>query len=69
MKAIKISVTLQEELVDEILSELGANSVREAVTFLKMLLNTMLRKEGFSNKEVNEILSFVDMEVVEDDNT
>ena len=46
----------------------GANSVREAVTFLKMLLNTMLRKEGFSNKEVNEILSF-DMEVVEDDNT
>lgn len=67
-KKVKISVTLKEELVDELVEMTGADSVEEAVKFLKMLLKTMLRKEGLNDEEVNEIMSF-DMEVVEDDNT
>ena len=46
----------------------GADSVEDAVKFLKMLLKTMLRKEGLDDEEVDEMMSF-DMEVVEDDNT
>ena len=68
MKAIKLSVTLQEELVDELVEMTGADSVEDAVKFLKILLKTMLRKEGFDDEEIDEILS-LDMEVVEDDNT
>ena len=67
-KKVKISVTLKEELVDELVEMTGADSVEDAVKFLKMLLKTMLRKEGLDDEEVNEIMSF-DMEVVEDDNT
>ena len=67
-KKVKISVTLKEELVDELIEMTGADSVEDAVKFLKMLLKTMLRKEGLNDEEVNEIMSF-DMEVVEDDNT
>ena len=46
MKAIKLSVTLQKELVDELVEMTGADSVEDAVKFLEMLLNTMLRKRG-----------------------
>lgn len=65
---VKISVTLKEELVDELVEMTGADSVEDAVKFLKMLLKTMLRKEGLDDEEVNEIMSF-DVEVVKDDNT
>lgn len=67
-KKVKISVILKEELVDELVEMTGADSVEDAVKFLKMLLKTMLRKEGLDDEEVDEIMSF-DMEVVEDDNT
>ena len=67
-KKVKISVTLKEELVDELVEMTGADSVEDAVKFLKMLLKTMLRKEGLDDEEVDETMSF-DMEVVEDDNT
>ena len=67
-KKVKISVVLKEELVDELVEMTGADSVEDAVKFLKMLLKTMLRKEGLDDEEVDEIMSF-DMEVVEDDNT
>lgn len=67
-KKVKISVTLKEELVDELVEMTGADSVEDAVKFLKMLLKTMLRKEGLDDEEVDEIMSF-DVEVVEDDNT
>lgn len=67
-KKVKISVILKEELVDELVEMTGADSVEDAVKFLKMLLKTMLRKEGLDDEEVDEIMS-LDMEVVEDDNT
>lgn len=67
-KKVKISVILKEELVDELVEMTGADSVEDAVKFLKMLLKTMLRKEGLDDEEVDETMSF-DMEVVEDDNT
>ncbi len=67
-KKVKISVTLKEELVDELVEMTDADSVEDAVKFLKMLLKTMLRKEGLDDEEVDEIMSF-DVEVVEDDNT
>ena len=67
-KKVKISVTLKEELVDELVEMTGADSVEDAVKFLKMLLKTMLRKEGLDDEEVNEIMS-LDVEVIEDDNT
>lgn len=64
-KKVKISVVLKEELIDELVDMTGADSVEEAVKFFKMLLKTMLRKEGLNDEEVNEIMSF-DMEVVEE---
>ena len=67
-KKVKISVIFKEELVDELVEMTGADSVEDAVKFLKMLLKTMLRKEGLNDEEVDEMMSF-DMEVVEDDNT
>ena len=67
-KKVKISVIFKEELVDELVEMTGADSVEDAVKFLKMLLKTMLRKEGLDDEEVDEMMSF-DMEVVEDDNT
>lgn len=67
-KKVKISVIFKEELVDELVEMTGADSVEDAVKFLKILLKTMLRKEGLDNEEIDEILS-LDMEVVEDDNT
>ena len=67
-KKVKISVIFKEELVDELVEMTGADSVEDAVKFLKMLLKTMLRKEGLDDEEVDETMSF-DMEVVEDDNT
>ena len=67
-KKIKISVIFKEELVDELVEMTGADSVEDAVKFLKILLKTMLRKEGLDDEEIDEILS-LDMEVVEDDNT
>ena len=67
-KKVKISVIFKEELVDELVEMTGADSVEDAVKFLKMLLKTMLRKEGLDDEEIDEILS-LDMEVVEDDNT
>ena len=67
-KKVKISVILKEELVDELVEMTGADSVEDAVKFLKMLLKTMLRKEGLDDEEVDEMMSF-DMEVIEDDNT
>ena len=67
-KKVKTSVILKEELVDELVEMTGADSVEDAVKFLKMLLKTMLRKEGLDDEEVDEMMSF-DMEVIEDDNT
>ena len=67
-KKVKISVILKEELVDELVEMTGADSVEDAVKFLKMLLKTMLRKEGLDDEGVDEMMSF-DMEVIEDDNT
>ena len=67
-KKVKISVTLKEELVDELVEMTGADSVEDAVKFLKMLLKTMLRKEGLDDEEVDETMSF-DIGVIEDDNT
>lgn len=67
-KKVKISVTLKEELVDELVDMTGAESVEEAVKFFKMLLKTMLRKEGLDDEEASEIMSF-DMKVIEDDDT
>ncbi len=67
-KKVKISVIFKEELVDELVEMTGADSVEDVVKFLKILLKTMLRKEGLDDEEIDEILS-LDMEVVEDDNT
>ena len=64
-KKVKISVILKEELVDELVEMTGADSVEDAVKFLKMLLKTMLRKEGLDDEEVDEIMSF-DVEVIEE---
>lgn len=64
-KKVKISVTLKEELVDELVEMTSADSVEDAVKFLKMLLKTMLRKDGLDDEEVDEMLSF-DVEVIEE---
>ena len=64
-KKVKISVTLKEELVDELVEMTSADSVEDAVKFLKMLLKTMLRKDGLDDEEVDEMLS-LDVEVIEE---
>lgn len=69
MKKYKLTLEVPEELVDEIVSQMGCDSIEEAVSFVKTTYKMALRAEHGDDDEINELLKTIhfNYEMVETD--
>lgn len=69
MKKYKLTLEVPEELVDEIVNQMGCDSIEEAVNFVKTTYKMALRAEHGDDDEINELLKTIhfNYEMVETD--
>lgn len=69
MKKYKLTLEVPEEFIDEIVRQVGCDSIEETVSFVKTTYKMALRAEHGDNEEIDELLKTIhfNYEIVETD--
>lgn len=59
MKKYKLTLEVPEQLVDEIVSQMGCDTIEEAINFIKTTYKMALRAEHGEDKEIDELLKTI----------